>query len=128
MIEVLNVIAAAAAAWIFGAVWYGVIGRQWMAASGLTEDSIDRKNPVPYIVSFVCTLLVAGMTRHVMATAEVTTLLGGAMTGFGLGLFVAAPWIATNVMFAQRDRNLIWMDGVYPTLGMTLMGLVLALF
>jgi hypothetical protein len=31
-------------------------------------------------------------------------------------------------MFAQRDRALIWMDGVYPTVGMALIGLVLGLF
>jgi hypothetical protein len=45
-----------------------------------------------------------------------------------LGLFVAAPWIATNVMFSQRPKSLIWMDGVYPAVGMALMGLVLSWF
>ena len=118
----LSVIVAAVAAWIFGAIWYGVIGKQWMTASGLTEETIDRKNPAPYIVSFLCTLLVAGMTRHVLVTSGVDTVGKGMLTGLGLGLFVAAPWIATNVMFSQRDRGLIWMDGVYPTVGMALMG------
>ena len=122
----LGVVAAAAAAWIFGAVWYGVIGKQWMAASGLTEESIDRKNPAPYIVSFLCALLVAGMTRHVLSMTGVEGVGKSMLIGLGLGLFVAAPWIATNVMFSQRPRSLIWMDGVYPTVGMALMGLVLA--
>jgi len=126
--EYLNVIAAAAAAWIFGAVWYGIVGSRWMAASGLTEETVNRKNPVPYIGSFVCALLVAGMTRHILATSGVTTIGGGIVTGLGLGLFIAAPWIATNVLFGQRDRNLIWMDGMYPTIGIALMGLVLTLF
>lgn len=125
--EFLSVVAAAVAAWMFGAVWYGVIGKQWMAASGLTEESIDRKNPAPYIVSFICTLLVAGMMRHILAGSGVHTGFSGMLTGLGLGLFVAAPWIATNVMFAQRPRSLIWMDGVYPTVGCALMGLVLTL-
>lgn len=122
---ILSVIAAAAAAWIFGAVWYGVIGKQWMAASGLTEESVNRSNPAPYIVSFLCTLLVAGMTRHVLVTSGVDTVGKGMLTGLGLGLFIAAPWIATNVMFGQRDRALVWMDGAYPTVGMALMGAVL---
>lgn len=125
--EFVSVIAAAAAAWIFGAVWYGVIGKQWMAASGLTEDTIDRKNPAPYIVSFLCAVLVAGMTRHVMVSSGIEGLGKSALTGLGLGLFIATPWIATNVMFSQRDRNLIWMDGIYPTIGMALMGIVLAI-
>ncbi len=126
--ELLNVIAAAAAAWIFGAVWYGVIGKQWMAASGLTEETVNRSNPVPYIGSFLCALLVAGMTRHIMAASGVETVGAAVVMGLGLGAFIAAPWIATNVLFGQRDRNLIWMDGTYPTLGMALMGLVLALW
>ena len=62
---VLSVVAAAATAWIFGAIWYGLIGKQWMDASGLTEETIDRKDPIPYVVSFVCALLVAGMMRHI---------------------------------------------------------------
>ncbi len=125
---ILSVIVAAAAAWIFGAVWYGVIGKQWMAASGLTEADVNRANPVPYIGSFLCALLVAGMFRHILAMAAIEGIGKSAITGLGLGLFVAAPWIATNVLFSMRDRNLIWMDGVYPAAGMTLMGIVLALF
>ena len=125
---VLSIILAAVAAWIFGAIWYGIIGKRWMEASGLTEESIDRKNPAPYIVSFICAVLVAGMFRHVLAMSGVETLGKSALTGLGLGLFIAAPWIATNVMFSQRSKSLIWMDGVYPTIGMALMGIVFALF
>jgi len=123
----LSVVAAATAAWIFGAIWYGVVGKQWMAASGLTEESVNRSNPAPYIVSFLCALLVAGMMRHVLVTSGVETVGKGLLTGLGLGLFIAAPWGVTNVLFAQRDRALIWMDGVYPTVGMALMGIVLVL-
>ena len=123
----LSVVAAATAAWIFGAIWYGVVGKQWMAASGLTEESVNRSNPAPYIVSFLCALLVAGMMRHVLVTSGVETVGKGLLTGLGLGLFIAVPWGVTNVLFAQRDRALIWMDGVYPTVGMALMGVVLVL-
>ena len=123
----LSVVAAATAAWIFGAIWYGVVGKQWMAASGLTEESVNRSNPAPYIVSFLCALLVAGMMRHVLVTSGVETVGKGLLTGLGLGLFIAAPWGVTNVLFAHRDRALIWMDGVYPTVGMALMGIVLVL-
>ena len=125
--SLVTILVATIASWIFGAIWYGVIGKQWMAASGLTEETIDRKNPAPYIVSFLCTVIVAGMTRHVLASAGIEEVGKAALTGFGLGLFIATPWIATNVMFSQRDKGLIWMDGVYPTIGMTLMGAVLAI-
>lgn len=125
--NVLGVVLAAAAAWVFGAIWYGVIGKKWMEASGLTEESIDRRNPAPYIVSFICTLLVAGMLRHILVMGGIEGVGKSVLTGLGLGLFVASPWIVTNVMFAQRDKSLIWMDSAYPTIGMALMGGVLAL-
>ena len=125
--NVLGVVLAAAAAWVFGAIWYGVIGKKWMEASGLTEESIDRRNPAPYIVSFICTLLVAGMLRHILVMSGIEGVGESVLTGLGLGLFVASPWIVTNVMFAQRNKSLIWMDSAYPTIGMALMGGVLAL-
>lgn len=124
----ISVILAAAAAWIFGAVWYGVIGKQWMAASGLTEETINRKDTAPYIVSFLMAVLVAGMTRHILASSGLTTIGGGLMTGLGLGLFVASPWMVTNVMFSMRPKSLIWMDCTYTVVGCTLIGVVLTLF
>lgn len=126
--EFINVIVAAAAGWIFGAVWYGVMGKKWMAAAGLTEESIDRKNPVPYIGSFLCAILVAGMTRHIFATSGVVGVWEGFVSGLGLGLFIAVPWLATNYLFAQRDRSLIFIDGVYAAIGNALIGVVLVLF
>ena len=124
----VSVIVAAAAAWIFGAVWYGVIARQWMTASGLTEDTIDRKNPAPYIVSFLMAVLVAGMTRHILAGSGIDTFGKGLMTGLGLGMFVASPWMVTNIMFSMRPKSLIWMDCTYTVVGCALIGAVLTLF
>ena len=124
----ISVIAAGAAAWIFGAVWYGVIGTQWMAASGLTEETVNRKDPAPYIVSFLMAVLVAGMTRHILVGSGVETLGKGLLTGLGLGVFVASPWMVTNIMFSARNRALIWMDCTYTIVGSALIGLVLTMF
>ncbi len=126
--EFLNVLAAGAAAWIFGAVWYMALSKGWMEASGLTPETIDNKNPLPYIVSLIGAILVAGMLRHVMASAGIDTMLKALMTGAGLGLFVVLPWIVNNVLYGQRDKRLIWMDGGYPVIGMIIMAIVLYLF
>jgi hypothetical protein len=125
---VIAVLVAAAAAWAFGATWYMVIGTRWIEASGLDEAEVDRGNPTPYIVSYICVVLVAGMTRHILSMAGIVDAWPATIAGLGLGLFVAAPWVATNVMFSQRDRSLIWMDGVYPAIGTAIIGLVLSWF
>ena len=126
--EYLNVIAAGVAAWIFGAVWYMTIAKSWMAASGLTEETINNKNPLPYIVSLIGAIVVAGMLRHVLAGAGITEVGKSLLTGLGLGLFVVSPWMINNVLYGQRSKSLIWMDCGYPVVGMGIMGLVLALF
>lgn len=127
--EVVNVLVAGAAAWVFGAVWYMALSKPWMAANGLTEDRIRASaSPLPYIVSLVMSIVVAGMTRHILASAGITTLGGGFMVGAGLGLFVALPWMVNNVLFSFRDKSLIWIDGGYPVIGCTIIGVVLMLF
>lgn len=127
--EVLNVLAAGAAAWVFGAVWYMALSKPWMAANGLTENQIKGSaSPLPYVVSLVMSVVVAGMTRHILVSAGITTLGGGFMVGAGLGLFVALPWMVNNVLFSFRDKSLIWIDGGYPVIGCIIIGVVLMLF
>ena len=126
--EFLNVIAAGAAAWIFGAIWYGVTAKPWMAAAGVTEEQARSVNPVVYGVSFLMTILVAGMMRHIFVTSNVADMTNAAISGFGLGAFIAVPWLATNYMFAGRPRILTVIDGTYAIVGCTLIGIVLQLF
>ena len=124
----LAILIAAAAAWGFGALWYGLLSRQWMNAADLNADEFKRSNPVPYVVSFLAAVLVAGMTRHILAASGVVSVGGGLASGLGLGLFIAVPWIVTNYLYAQRKPALILIDGTYAAVGSMLIGGVLMLF
>lgn len=126
--ELLNVVAAGVAAWIFGAIWYMSISKSWMDASNLTDEQVRSTGPAAYIVSLIGAIVVAGMLRHVLAGAGITEFGKSVVTGLGLGAFIVVPWIINNVMYGLRDRRLIWMDGAYPVIGMGVMGAVLALF
>jgi hypothetical protein len=125
---VLAVIVAAAAAYAFGAVWYMTLADKWMAAAGLTNETINRKDPKPFIISGISVIIVAGMMRHIMAMAALDGFLNGLMTGFGLGIFVVAPWIVTNYAYSMRPRDLTWIDCGYVIGGCTIIGVVLGLF
>ena len=35
------------AAWIFGAVWYGVLGKPWQRAQGLDPDALQGQEDAP---------------------------------------------------------------------------------
>lgn len=125
---ILSVIAAAAAGWIVGAVWYGFNARRWMAAAGLTEETVNRRDPVPYVASFLLLIVVAGMTRHIFSGAGIATPGAGLIGGLGLGLFIAVPWLVTNYLYARRSPMLMLIDGAYVAMGTAAIGLVLTLF
>ncbi len=130
--ELLNVVVAGIAGFAFGAVWYSIFAKQWMAASGvpLNEDGkpANSSNPMTYITGLVCAVLVAGMMRHVFELSSIDTVGKGLVSGFGIGIFLAAPWLVTNYTFADRPKSLIIIDGAYATFGCTVIGLVLSLF
>lgn len=125
--EFVAVLAAGAAAWVFGAIWYMAIAKVWMPAAGVTEEDTQNTGPLPYVVSFLMAIVVAGMLRHVLVSSGVTEMGKAVLTGVGLGAFVAVPWMVNNVMYSNRSKQLIWMDGAYPVIGMGIMGLVLNL-
>jgi len=125
--EFLNVLVAAVAAWLFGALWYGMLGKQWMDATGKKPEDIDPSNKKPFIISFVCMVIVAGMMRHIFALSGLNSVGLGIMGGIGLGLFIVLPWIVTNYVFSGHKGKLIMIDGGYAVIGSTIMGIVLVL-
>ncbi len=127
----MSVLAAAFASYAFGAAWYMTLSRPWAAASGVTVDSDGKpvmKTPLPFIIAFVAAVLAAGMMRHIFATSGVESFWEGLVSGFGLGLFIAAPWLLTCYAFADRPERLMLIDGGYATIGSTIMGGMLTLF
>ena len=126
--EIVSMIAAAVAAYVFGSVWYMVLSRPWMKASGLSASDINRKNPVPFIIAFVCVLFVAVMMRYLFAQLVIMDPVSGLLAGLAIGLFIVVPWIATNYTFARRPRALILIDGTYAAVGCGIIGVVLSLF
>ena len=130
--ELVNVLAAAAGSWVFGAVWYMALSKPWMEAAGIECDENGRpKNggsPLPFTLSAICMLLVAGLMRHVMAMANLTTVIQGLMTGFGVGAFFIAPWTMINNAYSMRPFKLTVIDGGYAIIGCSIIGVILALF
>jgi hypothetical protein len=129
--ELFSVIFAAAAAYAFGAIWYMKWAKQWIEASGVAVDANGKPantSALPFIISGIAMLIVAGMMRHVFGMAGIETIGAGLVSGFGLGAFVALPWIVTNYAYSDRPKPLTYIDGGYAVIGCTIIGTVLALF
>lgn len=128
----LAVIIAAVVGFVIGAVYYGLLSKPWMEASGVAvgEDGkpLNSSNPMPYVVSFVGMILVAGMMRHTFALSGIDDMGKGLVSGFGIGAFFIAPWIFLNVGYSDRPWKLAMIDAGYAILAATAMGGVLTAF
>ncbi len=127
----LSVLLAGVAAWIFGAIWYSIFAKPWMTDSGVPLDEngvpVNRTAPLPYILSIIAMILVAGMMRHAFAMTGIDTPGKAAVAGLGIGLFFISPWIMINNGYAARPFRLTLIDGGYATFGCAIIGAVLAL-
>jgi uncharacterized protein DUF1761 len=102
----LAVVMAAVVAWLFGAAWYGLLGKPWMKAARL-DPSTMRMSATPFIVSFAAELIMAyvlaGVLGH-LGPGQVTFL-----NGVISALFVWAGFIATTIAVNQRYQGFGWM-------------------
>jgi hypothetical protein len=116
------ILVAAIASFAFGAVWYGTLGKQWMAARGLSEADMARAKaemgrvPVPYIVAFVALLIMAWMFAGVLLHMAqggglATSLRTGVISGFFLWLGFVITTMAVNHAFHGAKRSLTLIDG-----------------
>jgi hypothetical protein len=130
--EILNVLAAALGAFAFGAVWYMSMGKAWMAAADIAAGPdgrpVNAADRTPFIIGFVAMILVAGMMRHIFASAGIDTVGKGIVAGLGVGAFFITPWVAMNYAFAGRKPVLTMIDGVNAIIGCAIMGAILNLF
>lgn len=129
---ILSVLVAAAAAWLFGAAYYMSLSKQWIAATGMPVDEngkpIGNGSPLPFVLSALAMILVAGMMRHIFAASGVASFGAGLVSGLGIGLFFIAPWIMINNAYAMRSFKLTVIDGGYAVGGCAIIGAVLTLF
>jgi hypothetical protein len=128
----LSIIAAGFAGWAFGAVWYSVFAKQWVAASGVVTDDTgkpaNRESPLPYVVSIVSAMIVAATMHYAFDMLDIVTVGKGFTSGLGIGACFAAPWLATNYGYAGRPFKLTLIDAGYATFGSAVIGAVIPLF
>lgn len=130
--ELISVLVAAFAGFAFGAAWYMTLAKPWMQAAGIPMDANGKPqgngSPMPFVLSGVAMILVAGMMRHIFAGSGISTLGGGLIAGLGIGAFFISPWIMINNAYGMRPFRLTLIDGGYATFGCGIIGAVLTLF
>jgi len=123
------IIGAALAAWIFGAIYYGVLGKAWQRAQGLDPEACKgKKMPVaPMVASLVSELVMAFLFAHLLAALGVQSWQDGLVIGLMMGIGFIATTTLVNNMFQQRKLMLTVIDTIHWVGVVMIQGAVLML-
>lgn len=127
----MAIIVAAIAGWLLGAAWYGVLGRQWMAALGKTPAEMKIRQGTafyaPFVLSFIGNLIMAwilaGVLGH-LGPGQVTVKNGVISAAFLWSGFVITTLVVNNA-FAQRKLALTVIDGGHWLAVLLVMGAII---
>jgi len=99
------VLVATVAAFIFGAVWYGLLSEPWMKAAHIDPTSV-RMSTTRFITNFAAELVIAwalaGIIGH-LDTGQVTL-----WDGIVSGIFVWLGFMATTTIVNQSYQGFDW--------------------
>lgn len=128
----LVILGAAVAGWLFGAVWYGILGKPWMAALGKTREELRAGGSplLPMILSAAADILMAfflaGLIAH-LGAAHINAR-GGAISGALVWTGFVITTMVVNNTFAGRDRRLLAIDGGHWLFVLVIMGAIIGAF
>lgn len=112
----LAVVAASAASFLFGGVWYGILSKPWMQALGKSETdlkSTGRSMPLLFSITIIAQLIMAwvlaGLIGH-LASGPVT-IRTGLITAAFLWLGFVATTLAVNHGYQGSRWSLTMIDG-----------------
>ena len=123
----MAVLAAGVAGWVFGAIWYTVLGKAWQAALGMDPDGCKgKKMPLtPLLVALAAALAMAATQALLLAGLGVEGWMRGAEIGLILGLGFLLTSNLVNNMFQQKKPMATVIDAGHWVLVLTLEGAIL---
>jgi len=129
-ISYLAVLAAAVAGFVFGALYYTMLRRAWLAALGRTEaDMADGMTAKPFVIAAVAQIVMAfvlaGSVGHL--GPGMVTPLNGAISGLILWAGLVVTTLSVNYAFQGARTALTLIDGAHWLGALLIQGLVIGL-
>ena len=125
------VVLAGFADWVFGAVWFTSFKTPWQAGTRISPEELkaytDHPNPWPYIISLICSILIAFFIARLLGGSQSHGMLRGIRVGILVGL-AAALAMLTEMAFEMRAVSFIMISAAYPLFGCILMGIILGVW
>lgn len=126
--SIFSILMAALASFFLGAVWYGVLGQQWMAAANLSKDKIEamgRPLPVLLATSFVTALVMAAVLSSLIGMSGERSIEAGLRIALLVWLGFVATTMIVNHGYQGAKWSLTLIDGGHWLAVLLLQGLVL---
>lgn len=125
--------AATVASFAFGALWYTVLSKPWMKASGITEEMIrgesGKVSPAPYVVAFLAEFWIASILAGalILAPVEAGKWTIALMTAFILWVGFIAPAMLVNNRYELRPLSLFGINAAHWLLVLIIQAMVIRL-
>jgi hypothetical protein len=132
-VNVLSVVLAAVAAWIFGGIYYTSLSKPWLAAQGKTIESCKIENAgksgvaraAPFILVFVGELIMAFVLYGILVHMGTFTLRAGIISGAFCWFGFVLPTVTANNAFCDRKPMLTVIDSAAWLGALVIMGAIL---
>ncbi|MBG6201320.1 hypothetical protein IWQ48_002458 [Labrenzia sp. EL_13] len=109
-VNLIAVAAAAIASFIFGSVWYGVLGKAWMKAASLTKEQ-TKPDPVTLGLTFVCQIVMAFVFAGIVYHTGETTIRAGIISALMIWIGIIMTTQIINHRFQGKPWSLTFIDG-----------------
>ncbi|HTX17767.1 MAG TPA: DUF1761 domain-containing protein [Bacteroidota bacterium] len=127
-INVLALLVAAAANYLFATLWYALLfAKAWKRLTGITEM---KPAPLNMLLSFIGSLVISFVLYHSIvfgdAFFKIGGIHGGLMGGFFGWLGYVAPVTLTTKLYEKKPWGLWFLDNGFWLLSLLMMGMILS--
>jgi uncharacterized membrane protein len=125
----LAVIVAGVVSMAFGAAWYMLLSRQWLAGIGKTREQLNPNDWTPFAISFGVQLVMAYFIALLTPTLfGETTVWTGVLCGVHMWVGFVMTFLIMNHRYQGAPWRLTWIDGGYGLAIVVIHGIVIGLF
>jgi hypothetical protein len=125
--SILKVLAAAAASFVLGGLWYGpLFAKVWQRLAGVSDEALKRGNGRVFGLAFVLAFVQAWV--FAMFLGPNPSLALGLGAGASAGLCWVGAAFGINDLFERRPFALWAINAAYHTLAFTIYGLLFAVW
>ena len=132
-LHVVPILLAAVAAWMFGAIYYGLLGRAWLAAQGKTMAQVKAEGATrstaakatPFVLSFIAEIVMASMLSGILFHVNIYGVRAGAFSAAMCWIGFVLTTVVVNNAYTFRRWTLTAIDAGHWLGVLLIMGMIL---